>query len=79
MPDWLAEYRPELWTHDPGDDVERYYFGRFRWQDACEEWTAGGSPRPYAESPRPEQGDGVYTSSIPEPFRPGSGPGSDPS
>lgn len=66
MPDWLAEYRPELWSLDPSDDVERYYFGRFRWEDAREEWAAGGNPRPYAESPRPVAGASVYTSSMGE-------------
>lgn len=66
MPDWLAEYRPELWSEDPDDDIERYYFGRFRWQDACDEWAAGGSPQPLIQSPRPVQGDSAYTSSMAE-------------
>ena len=79
MPDWLAEYRPELWSEDPDDDLERYYFGRFRWQDACDEWAAGGNPQPLIQSPRPVQGDGVNTSSIPAPLARGSRPTSDPS
>lgn len=53
MPVWLAEYRPELWSQDPDDDVERYYFGRFRWEDARAVWAAGGTPVPYVEIPRP--------------------------
>lgn len=66
MPDWLAEYRPELWVADPSDDLERYYFGRFRWEDARQEWAAGGNPQPVIQSPRPEQGDSVNTSSMAE-------------
>jgi hypothetical protein len=53
MPDWLAEYRPELWSEDPSDDIERYYFGRFRWEDARQEWAAGGNPQPTPPSARP--------------------------
>ncbi|MGW5210025.1 hypothetical protein ACWEQO_02085 [Streptomyces sp. NPDC004051] len=56
MPDWLAVYRPELWSDDPDDDIERYYFGRFRWKDAQQEWAAGGSPEPKIKSPRPVHG-----------------------
>ncbi len=57
MPDWLAVYRPELWTSDLEDPLEVYYFGRFRWREACQEWALGGQPEPRTESPSPVQGN----------------------
>lgn len=44
MPDWLAVYRPDLWTSDLEDLLEVYYFGRFRWREACQEWAQGRRP-----------------------------------
>lgn len=44
MPDWLAVYRPELWASDPEDPLQVYYFGRFRWREARQEWARGGRP-----------------------------------
>ncbi|MCX4541456.1 hypothetical protein [Streptomyces sp. NBC_01565] len=61
MPDWLATYRPQLWTSDLEDPLEVYYFGRFRWREACQEWALGGQPKPSTESPRLRATDSVNT------------------
>ncbi|MEV5314256.1 hypothetical protein [Streptomyces sp. NPDC052610] len=66
MPDWLAEYRPELWAEDLDDPLQVYYFGRCDWQAAREEWLHGGAPKPMIKSPRVVQRGSVNTSSIPE-------------
>jgi hypothetical protein len=64
MPDWLAEYRPELWVEDLDDPLQVYYFGRFPWTAACEEWLRGGNPQPMIKSPRLVQRGSVNTSSV---------------
>ncbi|MFF7895963.1 hypothetical protein ACFZDI_29430 [Streptomyces sp. NPDC007907] len=66
MPDWLAEYRPELWAEDLDDPLQVYYFGRCDWQAAREEWQQGGDPQPKIESPRPVQRGSVNTLPVPE-------------
>lgn len=50
MPGWLAEYRPEDWTDDPGD-VLGFNYGRIRWAAARRVWFEGGDPRPYIDPP----------------------------
>jgi hypothetical protein len=52
MPDWLAEYRPELWAEDLDDPLQVYYFGRCAWLDAREEWQQGGNPQPKIHPPQ---------------------------
>jgi hypothetical protein len=52
MPDWLAEYRPELWAEDLDDPLQVHYFGRFPWTAAREEWQQGGDPQPKIQSPQ---------------------------
>ncbi|MFF3617721.1 hypothetical protein [Streptomyces sp. NPDC002467] len=66
MPDWLATYRPELWAGDLEDPLEVHYFGRFRWEEACQEWAQGGLPEPRTEFPRPVQTTSVNTTPIRE-------------
>ncbi|MFE0273785.1 hypothetical protein ACFWZY_16940 [Streptomyces sp. NPDC058992] len=38
MPPELARFNPDDWAEDPGDPVDRYYFGRHRWMEAREAW-----------------------------------------
>lgn len=71
MPDWLATYRPELWTSDLENPLEVYYFGRFRWREACQVWALGGQPEPSPAFPRPVVG--VSVNMIPIREGPGAG------
>lgn len=61
MPDWLVEYQPQLWVSDLEDLLEVHYFGRFRWEEARQEWARGGQPEPCTESPRPRGGGSFNT------------------
>lgn len=61
MPDWLATYRADLWAGDLEDLLEVYYFGRFRWREARQEWALGGRPEPSTEIPRLRATDSVNT------------------
>lgn len=65
MPDWLAEYRPELWADDLDDPLQVYYFGRFPWTAAHEEWQRGGDPQPKIQPPRPVHRDSGNTIPVP--------------
>lgn len=74
MPDWLVEYRPELWADDLDDPLQVYYFGRCRWEEALVEWLSGGTPTPRSKSPRPVAGGSFNTCPISEDRLGGNGP-----
>ncbi|GAA1528543.1 hypothetical protein GCM10009730_42250 [Streptomyces albidochromogenes] len=56
MPAELVAFNPADWSDDPGDPLQWYYFGRFRWTDARNAWLAGSAPLSKIQNPqtRPE-------------------------
>lgn len=72
MPVQLVEFHFEDWR-DPAWDADyepgghfQHYLARTEWVEGRRRWLNGEDWQLMIQSPRPVQGDSVYTSSIPE-------------